>query len=117
MIVITGLQTRRLQLLGRVIQCLRHLHPSTDTLGLAGAGEDDVLRAENVVQLDGVRHAFRGERFWSIVRRVALDSNVVHHSFHRFGIVWSPVVVRSKELDTLVAHFGHRPDRGDAIVL
>src|SRR5208283_2247679 len=87
MVVIAGGHAERLQFGGGFGQLRGDGLPAIEAVGLAGAGPDDVLRAENLIELDRFANAFGGQRIAAIVGRVAANAERVHQLAHLLGIV------------------------------
>ena len=82
----------------------RELLPAGDAGHPAGAGHDDVLAADDLIELDRLLQAVGRERRRAVVRRAALDAQVVEQLAHVLRRRGRPVEVRRVELDDLVAH-------------
>ena len=105
----------RAQLLGGRRQRVGERLPAVRARGLAGAGDDDVLAADDLIELDGLGHAVGGNRLRAVVGRQALDAEVVEELADVLRLFGGPAVVRRVELDDLVAHLGDGADRAGQV--
>ena len=107
-IVIPRLHLGGLQLLRSLGQLLGHGFPAVERGDVAGAGPHQILRAQNLVQLDGFLHAVGRKALAAVVRGPAGYARIVHHFTDFFGALGRPGGIRREELHHGVAHLGHR---------
>ena len=76
------------------------------------AGHDNVLAAENEIQVTRTVEVLRTEVLFVIMGGEAVDAEIIEELAHLLRLGFAPLEIGSVKLDALVAHLGdsaHRP--------